>query len=141
MKNNKQIVIAGSSNLQDEISRWIEYWNEQDGYSVVNWPKPVNPENFDSEYPEVHKNFLKNIMEADMLFIANEDKNNTAGYIGAETFAEMAFAVAQNLINNKNTRIVLAKMPSKNVQSFDEIVLWRRLGWIEIKNEKDNQKN
>ncbi len=138
MKKNKKIVIAGSSSLQSEISHWIEYWNKQEEYSVINYPRPINSKNFDSIYPEVHKIFFKDMIMADILFVANEDKDNITGYIGAETFAEMAFAVAQNLLNDKSIRIILAKMPSKNVQSFEEIVLWRRLGWIEIKNEKSN---
>ncbi|MCD4704858.1 hypothetical protein K8R66_02155, partial [bacterium] len=84
------------------------------------------------DYPQVHKNFFQNITEADVLFIMNEDKNNISGYLGAETFAEMCFGVAQNLIYNKNIEIILLQMPDSKVQSYDEVKLWLKLGWIKL---------
>ncbi len=126
----KKVVIAGSASLQNEINKWKKYWNRLDMYLVTAFPELIPKENFDTLYPNVHKNFFKKITEADILFIANEDKNDISGYIGAETFAEMAFGVAQNLLNNRNIKIIIAKMPSKNVQCFDEVVLWKKLGWI-----------
>ncbi len=134
LKKSKKVVIAGSVSLQDDINKWTQYWNGLDGHLVIDFPKSIPKDNFDSLYPNVHKEFFEKITETDILFIANEDKNNISGYIGAETFAEMAFGVAQNLLYNKKIKIILAKMPSKNVQCFDEIVLWKKLGWIhEIK--------
>ncbi len=126
----KKVVISGSASLQDDMNKWAEYWNGLDGYLVTALPKTIPKENFDSSYQNLHKKFFVKITEADILFIANEDKNNIIGYIGAGTFAEMAFGVAQNLLYNKKIKIILAKMPSENVQCFDEAVLWKRLGWI-----------
>jgi len=131
---SKNVVIAGSTSLQKEMNKWAQYWSGLDGHLVIGFPKPIPKDNFDSLYPNVHKEFFEKIVKTDILFIANEDKNNISGYIGAETFAEMAFGVAQNLLYNKKIKIILAKMPSKEVQCFDEVVLWRKLGWIyEIK--------
>ncbi len=62
----------------------------------------------------------------------NEDKNNIKGYLGAESFAEMCFGVVQNLIYNKNIEVMLLQMPERNVQSYDEIMLWLKLGWIKV---------
>jgi len=62
----------------------------------------------------------------------NEDKNGIIGYIGAETFAELSFAVAQNLLNTHQTEIYVRKMPSKEVQCYEEINLWLELGWIKL---------
>ena len=59
-------------------------------------------------------------------------KGGVEGYIGAETFAELTFTVAQNLVYRKNIEIILAKMPSEKVQSFEEVNLWLRLGWIRV---------
>lgn len=67
-----------------------------------------------------------------MLFIANERKNGIEGYIGAETFAELGFGLAQNLVYGKNMKLVLAGMPAKEVACYDEIALWLKLGWIEL---------
>lgn len=64
----------------------------------------------------------------------NEDKNGVVGYLGAESFAEMCFGVAQNLIHNKNIEIILLQMPEKRVQSYDEINLWLKLKWIKLFN-------
>ena len=83
-------------------------------------------------YPEVHKKFFRNILKADILFIANEDKNGIKGYIGAEVFAELVYGLMQKLISRQKIKIILAKMPSSKVQFFEEIKLWLKLGWIKI---------
>lgn len=67
-----------------------------------------------------------------MLFIMNEDKNEKIGYIGAESFAELTFGLAQKLIYEKNIELVILKMPSKEVQCYEEIDLWLKLGWIRL---------
>lgn len=127
----KKVVIAGSAKLQDEIKKWIQYWSSKDGYTVLDYPKVISRDNFENLYPDAHKNFFKNIAEADVLFIANEKKNGIDGYIGAETFAELGFGLAQKLVNNKNIKLILVHMPAKEVACYDEIVLWRKLGWID----------
>ncbi len=124
------VVIAGSAKLQSEIKKWIAYWNSKDGYSVVAYPQVIPQGDFEKAYPNIHKNFFKHIIEADILFIANEAKNGIAGYIGAETFAELEFGLMQNLLHNKNIKLILAHMPASIVACYDEIVLWRKLGWI-----------
>lgn len=62
----------------------------------------------------------------------NEDKNGITGYIGAETFAEMAFGVTQKVVYGKDLEILLLKRPGENVFSFSEIELWLKLGWIKL---------
>jgi hypothetical protein len=126
-----KVVMAGSAKLQNEIQKWITYWNNKEGYSVLDYPKTIPQDNFEELYPDIHKNFFKNIIETDVLFIANEKKNGIDGYIGSETFAELGFGLAQKLINEKNIKLILANMPSKEVACYDEIVLWRKLGWID----------
>ena len=83
-------------------------------------------------YPKIHKDFFENLTETDILFVMNETKDEIEGYIGAETFAELTFALMQNLVYNKNIQIVILKMPSINVQSYEEINLWLKLGWIKL---------
>lgn len=127
----KKLVIAGSASLPDKLEYWKNHW-ESEGYSVINFPAPIAKEVFVQEYPDVHKKFFADIMEADVLFVMNEDKKGIAGYLGAESFAEMCFGVTQNLINNKKIDVILLQAPGKDVQSHDEITLWLELGWIRL---------
>lgn len=87
-------------------------------------------------YPNVHKNFFEYITKTDILFIMNEDKNGISGYIGAETFAELTFGLAQKLVYNKEIELVILKMPSRKVQCYEEIDLWLKLGWIKLHEEE-----
>ena len=127
----KKVVIAGSASLQEKVQYWKKFWEDK-RYCVTAYPAPISKENFLEEYPEVHADFFKNITEADILFVMNEDKNGIVGYLGAESFAEMCFGVAQNLVYNKNLEVMLLQMPDESIQSYEEIVLWLKLGWIKL---------
>lgn len=129
----KKVVIAGSSSLKDKMEYWKKFW-ENKNFQVINYPKPIPQETFIEEYPTVHTEFMRNITETNILFIMNEDKKGITGYIGAESFAELAFGVSQNSIYNKNIEIILLKMPEPKVQSYGEIELWLKLGWIKLLN-------
>lgn len=83
-------------------------------------------------YPSVHKEFFENITKTNLLFIMNEDKNGKIGYIGAESFAELTFGLAQKLVYGKNIELVILKMPDKEVQCYEEINLWLKFGWIKL---------
>ena len=127
----KKVVIAGSSKLQDKINMWRNKFIEL-GYNVIDYPEEIDDDNFMNLYPDIHKTFFKNITNTDILFIMNEDKDNIEGYIGAESYAELTFGLAQNLIYNKNIELIVYKMPCKNVQCYDEVKLWLDLGWIKL---------
>lgn len=127
----KSLVIAGSVSLQKEISYWKQHW-EDANFTILAYPDAIPKETFLQDYPEVHKNFFASIERTDVLFIMNENKNGTVGYIGAETFAELVFGIAQNLLHHKNIEIILLQMPGKDVQSYNEITLWLELGWIKL---------
>lgn len=127
----KNIVISGSASLQDKVNYWLDYFKNKD-YEILDYPSPIEQNSFLELYPNVHKNFFKSLTKCDILFIMNEDKNNISGYIGASTFAEISFCVAQNLIYNNNIEILLLKIPDKKVQCYDEITLWLNLGWIKL---------
>lgn len=131
----KKIVIAGSASLQEKVAFWKSHWEQKD-FSVINYPCAIKKEDFIHEYPNVYKKFFEDILKTNVFFVMNENKNDIDGYIGAETFAEICFAVAQNQINDKKIEIILLQMPATNVQSYDEINLWIKLGWICIYDEK-----
>ncbi len=132
---NKKVVIAGSASLREKIEFWKNHW-ESRGFDVVNYPAPIPKETFLKDYPQVHKSFFEDIANSDILFVMNEDKGGIKGYLGAESFAEMCFGVAQNLIYNKNIQIIILQLPEKAVQSYDEITLWLKLGWVELYEKK-----
>lgn len=81
------------------------------------------------EYYREENLIFENITMTDILFVMNETKEEIDGYIGAETFAELTFALMQNLVYNKNIQIVILRITSINVQSYEEINLWLKLGW------------
>lgn len=132
----KKIVIAGSAKLQDKIDYWLTIFQEKN-FKIIDYPKEIDKTNFIKSYPNIHKTFFENITKTDILFIMNEDKNGVEGYIGAETYAELAFGLAQNLVYNKNIDLIVLKMPSVNVQCYDEIRLWLELGWIKLYKEDE----
>ena len=127
----QKVVVEGSASLKGEIRKWVEYWNSKENFSVLNYPEDIPENEFEELYPDIHTNFFKDIEGSDIFFVANEKKNNIEGYVGAETFAELAFGLAQNLVHNRNIKLILAYEPSKEVACYDEIVLWKKLGWIE----------
>ncbi len=131
----KKVVIAGSAKLQNDINYWKQKFSDN-GYEVLDYPKEIEKEKFMELYPSVHKEFFKNITKTDILFIMNEDKNEIIGYIGAESFAELTFGLAQKLVYGKNIELVILKMPSKEVQCYEEIDLWIKLGWIKLYKEE-----
>ena len=127
----KKVVIAWSASLQKQVQHWKNIW-ETKGYEVTNYPAAIPEESFMSEYTRVHTDFFKDLTKSDTLFIMNEDKKGIIGYIWAETFAELAFCVAQNLVNGKSMEILLLKFPEERVQSYEEIDLWLKLWWIKL---------
>lgn len=126
----KKIVIAGSATLQTEYKEFIS--NLGSNYKVLNYPQPIKQEELMEKYPEIHKKFFEDIINADIFLLFNYDKKCVSGYIGAEGFAELCFALSQNLLYNKSIELYIYKMPDKSVQSYDEIKRWLELGWIKI---------
>lgn len=127
----EKIVIAGSASLQEQINYWKDYW-ENAGLEVIDYPSPISPETFLDDYPTVHTQFFQAITETDVLFVMNEDKRGIKGYIGPETFAEMCFGVAQNLVYHKSIEVILLQIPSDGVPACEEVKLWLKLGWIKL---------
>ncbi len=126
----EKLVIAGSASLQKEIGMLIEKLKED--YIIIDSPRTISKEKFLEIYPERHKEFFENIKNTDVLLLFNNDKNGIEGYIGAESFAELCFGVALNLVYGKNIKLFIYKIPSKEVNSYNEIELWLKLGWINV---------
>jgi hypothetical protein len=129
---SKKVCIAGSASLPQAIAEWKSYWEALPHHTVVAVPISISKRKFAKEYPHIHRNFFRALTQTRILFVANEDKKGIRGYIGAETFAELVFAMMQRFTGGRAIRIILAKMPSKKVPSYEEIKLWLKLGWIEL---------
>lgn len=128
----KNVVIAGSARLREVNEKWVDFWKRQEGFVVTNYPLQIPSESFLQDYPRVHKEFFESLKNADLLFVANEEKNGIPGYIGAEVFAEIVFVIALNLTEGKKIEIQLATMPSEKIQAYEEIQLWLGLGWVKL---------
>ena len=131
----KKAVIVGSAKLQNDINYWKQKFSDNN-YEILDYPKAIEKGKFMELYSSVHKEFFENITKTDILFIMNEDKNGKIGYIGAESFAELTFGLAQKLVYGKNIQLVILKMPSKEIQCYEEIDLWLKLGWIRLYGEE-----
>ena len=131
----KKVVVAGSAKLQNDINYWKQKFSDNN-YEILDYPKAIEKGKFMELYSSVHKEFFENITKTDILFIMNEDKNGKIGYIGAESFAELTFGLAQKLVYGKNIELVILKMPSKEIQCYEEIDLWLKLGWIRLYEEE-----
>ena len=59
MKNIKKVVIAGSVKLQNEINKWIVYWNSKEGYSAFRLSQSYTQDNFEKLYSDIHKKLFK----------------------------------------------------------------------------------
>ncbi len=132
----KKIVIAGSAKLQNEVNKWLKVF-ESKKYKILDYPRVIEDSKFIELYPNVHTEFLENIIKTDMLFIMNEDKNGKLGYIGYEAYAELLFGLSQKLIYNKNIELVILKMPGTDIGCYEEINLWLKLGWIKLYEEEE----
>ncbi len=110
---------------------WEHFWKSH-GYSVTASPQEISREKYYEEYSAIHTGFYLALDDADIIFVMNEDKNGISGYIGAETFAELAYVVANGLLGKRQEQVMLLKMPGSHVQSYEEINLWHQLGWIQL---------
>ncbi len=126
-----KLIISGSAKLQNQIKYWVDRF-ESKGHQVIDYPKPLDAKRLAELYPATFTDFYKNIEKADILFVLNKDRKNIEGYIGAATFAEMSYAIAQKHNHGQKIDIILYKKPSTDVFCHDEISLWLELGWIHL---------
>lgn len=126
-----KLVIAGSASLVDGARYWKGYWEGQ-GYEILDWPAPIPSHELERDYPRVYTEFFLHLLEADTVFVMNETRHGMIGHIGAETFAELGFAVAHNCLDGRNRDIVLLQMPAEQVACFSEVRLWLSLGWLRL---------
>jgi len=125
----KKFIIAWSNSFLNEINV-LKSNLEQKWYEVINYTKEL----WDRAYQEVYDNFFEDIKNADNFILLNLDKKGIEWYIGYESFAELSYAI-MNYKWEKDKKIYLYKMPSKEVGCYDEIMNFLKRWYIEIYNE------
>lgn len=133
---NKNIVIIGSSKFLDKIEKLKDYLIQK-GYNVIEYPKQINHLD-ENVYINRYKSFFKALDSTDEIFVANFDKNEIKGYVGAESFAELSFIVANNVLKDENRKIYLLNEPSKEVSSYFELNSFIKLGIVKVWDEEVN---
>lgn len=129
-----KVVISGSASLQNEILKWVTFWEKE--HEVIAHPVPIEKKDFEKEWPKVHESFYKALNDADVLFIANERKNDIDGYIGPNVFAEVSFAVGLNFVRKRKINILFLSVPTEQSSFSEALRLWMKYGWLELFDEQ-----
>ncbi|MGM0168296.1 hypothetical protein IGI39_004051 [Enterococcus sp. AZ135] len=124
-----KVIVSGSIAFQEDYQHLQEEFNNS-GIDVIDYPRVS--QNLEEEYPQILTTFFRNIEEADLFFLFNQDKNGVSGYIGAASFSELTYCLMQNRIHGKKIKVFLLKEPSKENFCFDEVDRWLRNGWVEV---------
>lgn len=150
----KKLIISGSSKLHQRALYWMGYF-EGCGFEVIDFPNPITDakndlevaptpgevnstilkpgdEGYEEHLANNYQRFWKNLDRADVLFLMNEDQNNTEGYIGAAMLTELAHVLINKFNRNQKTAIYLLKEPSETQDCYREVKFWLDQGWIEI---------
>lgn len=126
----RKIIIAGSAKFYKEAQE-LKQELEAKNYNVIDFPKRVNHGD-EIEYKEAYETFYDRLSKSDDLLLFNLDKNGIEGYIGYEAFAELSNMVVRKIQENNNHKIYIYKIPSREVGCYDEIMLFLKLGYIEL---------
>ncbi len=127
----KKVVISANASQTGTIEKWMRYWKHE-GCEIINYPIRIKEENFLDVWPKVHKDFYKSLSECNIHFIANEDKNETVGYIGVGVFAELSFSLGLNFSRDKKIVVFINKTPDPKSIFYEDIIRWINLGWVKL---------
>ena len=72
---------------------------------------------------------FEKVSGADMLLILNYDKNDKSNYIGGNTFAEIAYAVALNYCHGRDIEIYTMNPLPEDVPYAEELRAWKIRQW------------
>ena len=126
----RKIIIAGSATFYKEAFN-MKKELENKNYDVIDYPRNID-DSVEVEYRQAYERFYESLSKTDDLLLLNLDKNGIEGYIGYESFAELSNLVVKKIQVNKDHKIYIYKMPSKEVGCYDEIMHFLELGYIEL---------
>lgn len=129
----KKAVICGSVTFEEELREWKEKLENKD-FKVLKCPAKIKKDNFLDSYKKEFKDHYNAISNADAIFVLNFEKKGIDGYIGAGTFAEMAFAFG---LDRDIDVYLLNSLPSEKFPYSDELKWWDNLGWIKYLDKED----
>lgn len=126
----RKIVIVGLAKFHKEAQEIKEELEKRE-YVVMDYPKKID-DTIEQEYKDAYESFYENLKNTDDLLVLNLDKKGIEGYIGYESFAEMSYLIVKKIKNHSNQKIYIYKMPSKDVECYEEISHFINLGYIEL---------
>ena len=106
-------------------------WRRESKWKEVIYPSKIQPFTTAS-YWTLLTQFHKDIINADIFFLINEDNKGMSGYIWMSAFAELCLAITQNTVHKQNKKIFLLKAPSPQVGCCEEILRRQELWRIQI---------
>ena len=124
---SKKVVICASVKKEEEILKWKKKL-EDNNFEVIKYPRKIAGDDFLTTYSRKFKSHYEAISKTDSILALNYDQNGISGYLGAGTFAEMAFALGLN----KDIEVFYSHhLPKKEEFPYmDEVRWWNKLGWI-----------
>lgn len=126
----RKIIIAGSATFYKEAFE-LKQELENKGYEVIDYPKNINDKD-QVEYKQAYERFYGSLSKTDDLLLLNLDKKGIEGYIGYESFAELSNLVVRKIQENKEHKIYIYQIPSKEVGCYEEIMHFLEIGYIEL---------
>lgn len=136
---NKKIVICGSMRFVDGMKEWKQKL-EAEGYAVYvptlfDFHKVRDEEGDLEKFEEIKrresKNHFEKVKGADILLILNYDKDGKKNYIGGNTFAEIAYAIALNLCHGRRIEIYTINPLPEDSLYHEELQAWGIKRWTE----------
>ncbi|MCK4634777.1 MAG: hypothetical protein KAT37_02800 [Candidatus Aenigmarchaeota archaeon] len=126
----KKVVICASRFLLKEAKEYKRKL-ENKGYAVIRCPQLIDQDSLEA-YQTTHIEHYKKIIESDILFILNIEKNGISNYIGPSVFAEIAFAIGLNISLGKEITVYCLNPLPEELSYSEELKSWKELGWIKI---------
>lgn len=135
--SKKRVVICGSMRFVEEMKAWRSQLESQD-YEVYvptlfDFHKVRDEEGDLEKFEAIKRRETKNHFEkvglADILLVLNYDKDGRKNYIGGNTFAEIAYAVALNLCHGKSIELYTVNPLPEDVPYYEELHAWRVRQW------------
>lgn len=128
----KTVVICGSMRFVGQMKDWKKRLQSQ-GYEVdvptlFDFHKVRDGDGDLEKFEEIKrkesKKHFEKVKKADMLLILNYDKDGKKNYIGGNTFAEIAYAVALNYCHKKNIEMYTVNPLPKQSPYYEELSAW-----------------
>lgn len=133
----KKVVICGSMRFIDKMKEWKAKLESQ-GYKIevptlFDFHKVRDEKNDLQKFEEIkrkeNKNHFEKVKLANILLILNYNKDGKKNYIGGNTFAEIAYAIALNYCHNKNIKIYTVNPLPRNSSYHEELQAWGIQQW------------